>query len=156
MMNLSQTKLVGLTMELDLKTREYKKLCDKLDKLKECQIDPNDQRLLVVKELFQKNHDDIVNINTQIRKLKETEEFKEKQRLERNNPESIFNKKNDISQINKENMDITVVETKKNIFIKLIEKIKRFFQNKYAIVPLKTKNFSNNFVQCFKNITKIS
>ena len=30
MMNLSQTKLVGLTMELDLKTREYKKLCDKL------------------------------------------------------------------------------------------------------------------------------
>ena len=35
MMNLSQTKLVGLTMELDLKTREYKKLCDKLDELKE-------------------------------------------------------------------------------------------------------------------------
>ena len=30
MMNLSQTKLVGLTMELDLKTREYKKLCDKI------------------------------------------------------------------------------------------------------------------------------
>ena len=35
MMNLSQTKLVGLTMELDLKTREYKKLCGKLDELKE-------------------------------------------------------------------------------------------------------------------------
>ena len=31
MMNLSQTKLVGLTMELDLKTREYKKLCTFLD-----------------------------------------------------------------------------------------------------------------------------
>ena len=30
MMNLNQTKLVGLTMELDLKAREYKKLCDKL------------------------------------------------------------------------------------------------------------------------------
>lgn len=31
MMNLNQTKLVGLTMELDLKAREYKKLCDKLE-----------------------------------------------------------------------------------------------------------------------------
>lgn len=38
MMNLSQTKLVGLTMELDLKTREYKKLCDKLEKLKQGNI----------------------------------------------------------------------------------------------------------------------
>ena len=55
MMNLSQTKLVGLTMELDLKAREYKTLCDKFDKLKEKKIDPNDERLLVVKDLFQKN-----------------------------------------------------------------------------------------------------
>lgn len=82
MMNLSQTKLVGLTMELDLKTREYKKLCDKLDELKEKRIDPNDERLLVVKELFQKNHDDIVEINRQIKEVKETEELKEKQKLE--------------------------------------------------------------------------
>lgn len=71
MMNLIQTKLVGLTMELDLKTREYKTLCDKLDKLKENKIDPNDERLLAVKELFQKNHDDIVKINKQIKELKD-------------------------------------------------------------------------------------
>ena len=129
MMNLSQTKLVGLTMELDLKTREYKKLCDKLDKLKENKIDPNDERLLVVKELFQKNHDDIVKINTQIKEIKETEELKEKQKLEQYNPENIFNKKNDTSKTKQEeNMDISVVQNKQNIFARFIEKIKSFFK----------------------------
>ena len=129
MMNLSQTKLVGLTMELDLKTREYKKLCDKLDKLKENKIDPNDERLLVVKELFQKNHDDIVKINTQIKEIKETEELKEKQKLEQYNLENIFNKKNDTSKTKQEeNMDISVVQNKQNIFARFIEKIKSFFK----------------------------
>lgn len=129
MMNLSQTKLVGLTMELDLKTREYKKLCDKLDELKEKRIDPNDERLLVVKKLFQKNHDDIVEINRQIKEIKETEELKEKQKLEQYNPENIFNKKNDTSKTKKEeNMDISVVQSKQNIFVRFIEKIKSFFK----------------------------
>lgn len=129
MMNLSQTKLVGLTMELDLKTREYKKLCDKLDKLKENKIDPNDERLLAVKDLFQKNHDDIVEINRQIKEIKETEELKEKQKLEQYNPENIFNKKNDTSKTKKEeNMDISVVQSKQNIFVRFIEKIKSFFK----------------------------
>ena len=70
MMNLNQTKLVGLTMELDLKAREYKRLCDKLDELKEKKIDANDERLLEVKKLFQKNYDDIVKINKQLRELR--------------------------------------------------------------------------------------
>lgn len=69
MMNLRQTKLIGLTMELDLKAREYNKLCSNLDKLKENNIDPNDERLLKVKDLFLKNHDDIVKINNQIKEL---------------------------------------------------------------------------------------
>ena len=126
MMNLSQTKLVGLTMELDLKTREYKKLCDKLDELKERKIDPNDERLLAVKELYQKNHDDIVEINKQIKKIKDTEDIKEKQKLEKYNPEDIFNKKNNNNIIQEEKKDILVVETKKNIFIRFIERIKKF------------------------------
>ena len=129
MMNLSQTKLVGLTMELDLKTREYKKLCDKLDELKEKRIDPNDERLLVVKELFQKNNDDIVEINRQIKEVKEKEELKEKQKLEQYNLENIFNKKNDTSKTKQEeNMDISVVQNKQNIFARFIEKIKSFFK----------------------------
>ena len=126
MMNLSQTKLVGLTMELDLKTREYKKLCDKLDELRERKIDPNDERLLAVKGLFQKNHDDIVEINKQIKKIKDTEDIKEKQKLEKYNPEDIFNKKNNNNIIQEEKKDILVVETKKNIFIRFIERIKKF------------------------------
>lgn len=126
MMNLSQTKLVGLTMEVDLKTREYKKLCDKLDELKERKIDPNDERLLAVKGLFQKNHDDIVEINKQIKKIKDTEDIKEKQKLEKYNPEDIFNKKNNNNIIQEEKKDILVVETKKNIFIRFIERIKKF------------------------------
>lgn len=127
MMNLSQTKLVGLTMELDLKAREYKKLCNKLDNLKENKIDLNDERLLVLKELFQKNHDDIVKINSQIKEL----QVEEKQRLEKYNLENVFNKKNNVSKIKKEgNMNISIVQTKKNIFTKFIEKIKCFFKNK--------------------------
>ena len=129
MMNLSQTKLVGLTMELDLKTREYKKLCDKLEQLKQSNINPNDEKLLELRELFQKNHDDIVEINRQIKEIKETEELKEKQKLEQYNPENIFNKKNDTSKTKQEeNMDISVVQNKQSIFARFIEKIKSFFK----------------------------
>lgn len=128
MMNLSQTKLVGLTMELDLKTREYKKLCNKLDKLKENKIYPNDERLLEVRKLFQKNHDEIVEINRQIKELKEVEEIKEKQKLEQYDPENLFKRNKNISRNNQEeNMNISIVETKKSIFARLIEKIKKFF-----------------------------
>ena len=67
MMNINQTKLIGLTMELDLKAREYKILCDELDKLKEKNINPNDERLFVVKELFLQNYNDIAEINRQIK-----------------------------------------------------------------------------------------
>ena len=133
MMNLSQTKLVGLTMELDLKTREYKKLCDKLDELKERKIDPNDERLLVIKELFQKNHDDIVEINRQIKEVKETEELKEKQRLEKNNLNIIFENKNNtgvnnFSQGKSDIQQMQMTEYKENSFIKRIfARIKKFF-----------------------------
>lgn len=93
MMNLSQTKLTGLTMELDLKTREYKKLCDKLEQLKQSDINPNDEKLLELKQLFQENHDEIVEINRKIKEIKETEELKEKQKLEQYNPDDIFKNK---------------------------------------------------------------
>lgn len=93
MMNLSQTKLVGLTMELDLKTREYKKLCDKLEQLKQSDINPSDEKLLELKQLFQKNYDEIVEINRQIKELKETEKLIEKQKSEQYDPNNIFKNK---------------------------------------------------------------
>ena len=69
-MNINQTKLVGLMMELDLKTREYEKLCTLLDKLKENNINPNDKRLLELKQLFQKNHNEIMEIKNKMNDIK--------------------------------------------------------------------------------------
>ena len=127
MMNLNQTKLVGLTMELDLKARENKKLCDKLEQLKQSDINPNDEKLLELKQLFQKNYDEIVEINRQIKELKEAGELIEKQKLEKYNTENIFNKRDNGKIKQEEKMDISVVETKNNVFARLIEKIKQIF-----------------------------
>ena len=121
-MNLSQTKLVGLTMELDLKTRKYKKLCDKLEQLKHSDISPNDEKMLELKQLFQKNYDEIAEINKQIKELKETEEFIEKQKLEQYDTTNLFKRNN-----KEENTNISIVETEKSIFEKLIKKIKQIF-----------------------------
>ena len=87
-MNLNQTKFVGLTMELELKTKEYKNLCDKLDKLKASNIDENDERLLVLKDLFDLNNKQIVEIKRQLEELKNSKEIEE----EKYNADDIFKK----------------------------------------------------------------
>ena len=125
MMNVSQTKLVGLTMELDLKAREYKKICDELDRLKEKIIDPNDARLLEVKELFQQNHDDIVKINAQIKEIKETEENIKSNKVEKYDLEKVFELKKDMS---KENLKMTVVDNNKGILSDFLKKIKKLLK----------------------------
>lgn len=132
-MNLSQTKLVGLTMELDLKAREYNELCDKLERVKQSNIKSEDGRLLELKKLFQKNHDEIIEINKQIKQLKETEEYIEKQKLEKYDTTNLFKTKSTDSSKNKEeeNLNISVVKTKKSIFESLIKKIKKFFSKKF-------------------------
>ena len=68
-MNLAQTKLIGLTMELELKTREFKMIYDRFNKIKAKNIDPNDKRLLPIKELFQKNYDEIAEITNKMKEL---------------------------------------------------------------------------------------
>ena len=52
MLNIEQTKLVGLTMELELKAKEYKVLCNQLDKLKAEKMDPNDKKLMKLKNSY--------------------------------------------------------------------------------------------------------
>lgn len=126
MMNLNQTKLVGLTMELDLKTKKYKKLCDKLEQIKQSKINPNDERLLQFKQLFQENHDEIVEINKQIRKLKDEQEVIDKQKLEKYSTENLFKRNNKNICLSKEE-NIKVIETEKNVFQKFIKKIKELF-----------------------------
>lgn len=65
-------------------------MCDKLEQLKQSDINPNDEKLLELKQLFQKNYDEIAEINRQINELKEAEERIEKQKLEQYNPDNVF------------------------------------------------------------------
>ncbi len=132
MMNLNQTKLVGLTMELDLKAREYKRLCAKLEELEQNNINPNDEKLLELKQLFQKNHNEIVEINRQIKEVKEEEEVKEKQKEEQYNPENLFkkNNRNRIEKNKEENTNKSIAKVKENIFKKIINKIKQILFKK--------------------------
>lgn len=66
----NQTKLVGLTMKLDLKTREYKELCTKLDEYKKSNIDNNNPKLYDLLEEFKKNNEEISNIKKQLKVIK--------------------------------------------------------------------------------------
>ena len=123
-MNLTQTKLIGLTMELDLKAREYKILCDKLELLKQNNIDPNDEKLLKLFQLFEENHNDIVELNKQIQNLKEMKDFNKKE--ENYVTTDLFKKKNNLSE-NKNSL----ITYEKSFFSKL----RNFF--------LKIFNFKN-------------
>lgn len=129
MMNLNQTKFVGLTMELQLKTQEYKKICNKLEELKKNNINPNDEKLVELRNIFQKNHDEIVNINKQIKELKESQESIEKQRLQQYDVSNLFKRNNKIYEDNqKEDKKLLVIETNKNVIIRIIEKIREFLK----------------------------
>lgn len=66
-MTLKQTKLLGLTMELELKAREYKILCNQLESLKK---ENNTSALADIKNKFEKNQEEIKNINKQLKALK--------------------------------------------------------------------------------------
>lgn len=128
-MNLSQTKIVGLTMELDLKTREYKMLCEKLEKLKEKNIEVNSPILLELRDMFQKNHNDIVEINKQIKELKINEDSKEKQLQDQYNPDNIFKNRKNTTK-NNENVSMIIIEKNKNAFMRILDKIKKLISRK--------------------------
>lgn len=70
-MTLEQTKLVGLTMRLELKTLEYKKLCKKLEDLKQQGIDSNAKELVALREEFLQNNKEIAEINRQLKELQD-------------------------------------------------------------------------------------
>ncbi|MBQ7884965.1 MAG: hypothetical protein IJ318_02590 [Clostridia bacterium] len=68
-LNQEQTQLVGLTMQLELKTKEYKMLCKELDDLKAQGIDPDDPMLINLRGRFLKNNQEIAEINKKLKKL---------------------------------------------------------------------------------------
>jgi len=69
----NQKKLVELTMQLDLKAKEYNALCKELDDVKKKGIDPNDESLIELRDKFQKNLSEIQSINKQLKELKDAE-----------------------------------------------------------------------------------
>lgn len=68
-MTKEQTKLVELTMKLDLKTQEYDKLCLELESLEKQNLNPNDEKYAILKQKFEKNLKEIENINKELKKL---------------------------------------------------------------------------------------
>ena len=69
-----QTKLLGYTMELDLKAREYRMLCAELEEMKRRDIDPNDEALLSLKKRFEQNLREIKEIKAELQKLNSDDE----------------------------------------------------------------------------------
>lgn len=70
-MTLNQTKLVGLTMELELKTKEYQSLCKELEELKAQKIDSNDILFVDLALRFLDNQEEIKKIVKQLKEIKE-------------------------------------------------------------------------------------
>lgn len=70
-MTLNQTKLVGLTMELELKTKEYQSLCKELEELKAQKIDSNDILFVDLALRFLDNQEEIKKIVKQLKEIKD-------------------------------------------------------------------------------------
>lgn len=70
-LTLKQTKLVGLTMELDLKVREYQELCAKLEELERENVDANSPKLTILQHKFLNNAQEIKRIKNELKKLEE-------------------------------------------------------------------------------------
>lgn len=127
-LNLIQTKFVGLTMKLDLKAREYKNLCDKLERYKKEKINENDKKLYELLEEFQKNHEEIAEIKKQ---LKELENIKEENKITDNKKYSYENmfkpkeeKKIEQSDNTSEKM---MIKHEENLWEKIKNKMKKIF-----------------------------
>ena len=128
-LNMNQSKLVELTMELDLKAREYKILCEKLDKLKKNNVNEDDEKLSYLREEFIENYKEIVEINKQIKEL-ENNIQQNKEIEEKYNNSNIIFKKTDNINIVKENIkkELDIIK-KDNLIKRLFKKMKNFFKN---------------------------
>ena len=124
-LNLAQTNLVGLTMKLDLKAREYKILCDKLEEYKKEQIDENDEKLL---GKFQKNHEEIIEIKKQLSEIEDVDETKQENRDEKFDYDTLFKSKK-ITNTNQANyyQENKLVECKESLWKRIKKMLKKIF-----------------------------
>lgn len=127
-LNLIQTKFVGLTMKLDLKAREYKTLCDKLERYKKENINENDKKLYDLLEEFQKNHEEIAEIKKQ---LKELENIKEENKIIDNKKycyENMFRPREEIKIEQSDNTsEKMMIKHEENLWEKIKNKMKKIF-----------------------------
>ena len=56
-------------MELDIKAKEYKLLCDELESLKKFNLDENDEKYVNLRDRFAENLREIKSINSQLKDL---------------------------------------------------------------------------------------
>lgn len=66
-LNSKQSKLIELTMKLNLEAKKYKKICEKFEELKKKK--ESEKELLCLRELLKENQNRIVEINKQIKKM---------------------------------------------------------------------------------------
>lgn len=128
-LNLAQTKFVGLTMKLDLKAREYKTLCNKLDAVKKEKIDSNHERLYELLGDFKKNHDEIVDIKRQLKEIGNMEEVDIKEYNETYKYDDLFKQHID-NKNNKSNSssDKMMIKYKENLWEGIKKRIKKLFR----------------------------
>lgn len=131
-LSLSQTKLIGLTMKLDLKTREYNALCKKLNDLEKNNIELNNQKLYDLKQLFEKNLSEIEQLKSEIGQLQLNadildKKIKNENNYEKYNPEKLFKKNNIKDTLNTE---LPTIQKKENLFNRIINNIKKLFIRK--------------------------
>lgn len=122
MIDIIRTKIIGLTMELNLKAKEFNILCNKLEQLKKKNIDANDERLLEIKKLFINNNEDILLINKKINELKK--EMDEKN-IQLNNIFENQYKQNARNIV--KNGEVQIIKRKETLIYKIIMKIKKWF-----------------------------
>lgn len=65
-----RTKILGLTMKLDLRLKQYEKLCKEFENLKENNVKQTDEDFIILRNLFLENQKEIKNINDQLEILK--------------------------------------------------------------------------------------
>ncbi len=118
-------------MKLDLKSREYDNLCEEFEKVKEENINPNDKGLLNLKDKFIRNKEEIVELNKRLIDLKKQIEEEDIQQLQKYDSEKMFKKDTKENKENRNELkEMIKVEKNKNIFQKIIQKIKSIFNMK--------------------------
>lgn len=110
-------------MKLDLEARNYKKLCEKLDKYKAEKIDENDEKLYELLNEFQENHNKIVEIKQQLKELENVEE-----EIKTYNYEDMFKnpKKEQITPANS-SPETSMIKHEVSLWEKIKNKIRKIF-----------------------------